>query len=88
MVMVNTSLELKEFIMVLFIKIVHDFSGFWKNSKFNGMGRYISPDDDVYEGDFKDGFKDGYGVIKFKNGGSYEGEWKEDKQHGKGTLIG
>ena len=31
--------------------------------------------------------KDGYGVITFKNGDTYSGEWKDDKYNGQGIFI-
>ena len=37
-----------------------------------------------YEGEFKNGKKEGIGIYYFNNGGRYEGEWKNDVQEGKG----
>ncbi len=42
---------------------------------------------DYYEGDFKDGFKDGTGIYVNKYGDRYEGQFKNDKENGQGTLI-
>lgn len=41
---------------------------------------------DVYEGGFKIGLKHGYGKEFFKNGFIYEGEYREDKADGEGSL--
>lgn len=32
----------------------------------------------VYEGSFKQGLKNGRGVLKYPHGAVYEGEWQED----------
>ena len=37
-----------------------------------------------YLGEFKDGKKNGKGIIKWANGEFYEGEFKDDKKNGKG----
>ena len=42
---------------------------------------------DVYEGDLKNGAKDGEGKMTYKNGDVYEGEWKDDERHGNGKII-
>lgn len=31
--------------------------------------------------------KNGHGILYFKDGGHYEGEWKDDKMHGFGKLY-
>ena len=31
--------------------------------------------------------QEGYGVLMYVNGERYEGQWKDDKAHGKGTLT-
>lgn len=32
-------------------------------------------------------YRDGYGKLVFSNKGVYEGTWKMNKMHGKGTLY-
>ena len=39
----------------------------------------------VYDGDWKDNQRDGYGTYKWNVGDSYEGEWKDNKFNGQGT---
>jgi hypothetical protein len=34
------------------------------NGKFHGQGEYVWADGSFYKGDFKEGLKDGYGVLK------------------------
>jgi hypothetical protein len=73
------------------------YIGYWKNGK-RTEGRYLYKtsgdilislfyhDGDVYEGEFKDGKSNGYGIYKFKSGDVYEGEFKDDKFEGKGIY--
>ena len=42
---------------------------------------------DVYEGEWKNGKKHGYGIITYSNGTEYEGEWKNGKMNGQGKLT-
>lgn len=41
----------------------------------------------TYEGETKDGYFDGQGIIKYSNGSTYSGEWKSNLRHGKGTYT-
>jgi hypothetical protein len=45
------------------------------------------PNEDRYEGEFKNGLMDGWGVYTFRNGGRYEGEFKNDMKQGRGILT-
>lgn len=38
----------------------------------------------IYEGDWQNGSRNGYGVQKYANGDVYTGEWKDNLQHGTG----
>ena len=40
-----------------------------------------------YEGDFKNGKKDGEGTFEWPNGNKYLGSWRNGKQHGIGVWI-
>ena len=42
---------------------------------------------EAYEGDLKDGKREGLGVLVFANGDRYEGDWKNGKRHGRGILV-
>ena len=59
-----------------------------EDDKINGYGRAAYTDGGIYLGEFKDGLKEGQGIYYFKNssGLRYEGEWKENKYFGEGTL--
>ena len=47
----------------------------------------ISPDGSFYEGEYKNGMKNGSGVITYPNGQVYVGTFENDKKHGLGTLF-
>ena len=64
------------------------YLGEWKNDKLNGKGRLFSINGDYYEGFFKDGIIEGYGMYYSKKSGyKYMGDFKNYKFHGKGKLI-
>ena len=44
-------------------------------------------DGDWYEGDFVNGFQEGFGKLYIKDGGYYVGEFKDGLFEGKGTLY-
>ena len=41
----------------------------------------------IYKGHFLNGNLEGLGRFDFQNGSIYEGDWRENKRHGKGRLI-
>jgi hypothetical protein len=45
------------------------------------------PNGDMYKGQLKDGFFNGWGVLTYKNGDRYEGSFKNDMKNGKGTFV-
>jgi hypothetical protein len=52
----------------------------------NGYGVYIRSGS-KYEGELKDGMKDGYGTFTWADGTKYIGEFKGNKQNGQGTYT-
>lgn len=52
-----------------------------------GRGIETWADGRKYEGDFKNGKKDGEGTFEWPNGIRYIGSWKSGKQHGIGILY-
>lgn len=47
---------------------------------------YSYNNDDTYEGDWKEGMRDGQGVYHYANGDTYEGEWLRNHKHGTGNC--
>ena len=41
----------------------------------------------VYEGEFKDGLREGFGRMEYPNLDFYEGEWREGLPHGQGKYY-
>lgn len=39
---------------------------------------------DKFDGNYKDGIKNGYGVYAYISGAKYEGDWDNDEKNGKG----
>ena len=62
------------------------YEGLFREDKRNGQGRFLFHNGNDYTGEFNDGMFDGHGRYKFE-GGIYEGEWKDGKYHGNGTLT-
>ena len=49
-----------------------------------GTMKYISG---VYEGDWENGLRHGFGKFTWNNGDTYSGVWDNDKRHGQGIYI-
>lgn len=69
-----------------------EYSGEWKADEYHGWGiLYSNPELNLkwlsYEGEFKNGVKEGRGQMKFRNGFVYDGEFRGDKIHGKGKIM-
>lgn len=45
------------------------------------------PDGSIYDGNWEDNDKSGYGMYTYPNGDTYEGEWKDDQKHGIGVYT-
>ena len=54
---------------------------------WDGKGTFLYPSGAKYQGSFKDGKIDGYGVLFFSKGDVYEGEWAKHYRQGKGKLT-
>ncbi len=69
-----------------------EYSGEWKADEYHGWGVvYSNPSTNAkwisYEGEFKNGVKEGRGQMKFKGGVVYDGEFRGDKIHGRGKIM-
>ena len=62
---------------------------FCKTLKLNLITKGILtwPNGDIYEGEYTEDIRNGFGIYKYSNGNRYEGEFKNDKQHGKGKIT-
>ncbi len=40
-----------------------------------------------YKGMFKDGQRQGYGMLHYATGAVYEGEWEAEQKHGQGVFL-
>ena len=47
----------------------------------------INKNSSSYEGEFKKGFRHGFGKMNYHSGNYYVGEWKLDKKDGQGTMY-
>ncbi|WP_108961409.1 MORN repeat-containing protein [Leptospira ellinghausenii] len=57
------------------------------NSKPQGYGMWVSADRSLlYEGDFSDGKKNGYGILESSDGGTWQGEFKNDQLDGEARF--
>ena len=67
----------------------HYYEGDWLDPPgvAHGKGKYIWEDGARYEGDWKMGLADGFGVKAHPNGQLFEGMWKKDLQHGEGKCM-
>jgi len=65
-------------------------NGEMKNSSRDQTGSAIVtyPNNDIYEGYFQTGIREGRGTYRYAiNGDKYEGEWKMNLRHGIGTMA-
>jgi len=81
-------------VFVICLLPLHVFAECTEGNCTDGKGTRIYPPKELkYVGEFKNGKRDGTGILVFpdetKSGGQkqYEGEWKEDKPGGQGTLT-
>jgi radial spoke head protein 1 len=56
--------------------------------EYAGKGTAYYPNNDIYEGDFLDGIRDGRGKYFYAaNGDKYNGEWRQNYKHGIGKMV-
>ncbi len=58
-----------------------------QNGKPHGKGSITYENEEIYDGEWKEGLKEGKGTLTSPDGGKYEGEWKNDKMEGQGTYT-
>ena len=64
------------------VKSVKDF-----DEDINGKFKKEYNNGNIYEGNFVNGKKSGFGKMFFKSGNIYEGNWENDIQNGKGIMF-
>lgn len=52
----------------------------------NGSGMLYYSNGLCYEGEFKDGYRHGYGILKFNHIEIYNGDWVKDEIEGTGKI--
>jgi len=70
--------------LVELASIQGQYSGDCKKGAANGQGKSIGTD--TYEGNFKKGLPDGYGVYTYGDGKVFRGDFKKGTKEGKGEL--
>lgn len=63
-----------------------NYSGEFKNGKFNGMGTFKPGNGDVYVGQYKNNQEDGQGTYTFASGLKYVGQFKKGERSGYGVA--
>lgn len=57
------------------------------NQSRQKKGKFTYRSGASYDGEWKGGFRDGYGIQIWPDGAKYDGEWREGRAHGKGTFT-
>ena len=57
-----------------------------KAGKLNGHVSIKWSDGDSFEGNYREGLREGKGIYKYTDGSIYDGEWKTGKQDGRGVY--
>lgn len=61
------------------------YIGEYARDRFHGQGELYTKGG-LYSGSFKDGLRDGFGVMQFKTNCRYEGYWAKGRMEGKGLY--
>jgi hypothetical protein len=62
------------------------YIGEYSRDRFHGEGELVTKGG-VYHGSFKDGLRDGFGIMQFRTNCRYEGFWAKGRMEGKGLYI-
>lgn len=52
-----------------------------------GRGKMYYLNGDVYEGEWLEDCREGYGEVGFADGGRYVGEWRDNRPYGEGAYY-
>ena len=65
-----------------------EYSGNFIKDKSNGKGKYITPNKETYEGEFKNGIKERKEILIKRGIGTFSGNPVKDHSEGRGKLLG
>lgn len=65
-----------------------EYTGSFKNGRFEGQGTLNFSNGEIYIGQFRDGNSEGLGLHIKPNGERYAGAFKDNNYHGKGIFVG
>eukprot|EP01017_Pseudomicrothorax_dubius_P042844 TRINITY_DN704_c0_g1_i18.p1 TRINITY_DN704_c0_g1~~TRINITY_DN704_c0_g1_i18.p1 ORF type:complete len:200 (-),score=30.91 TRINITY_DN704_c0_g1_i18:118-717(-) len=69
-------------------RVTANYEGELLNNVPNGKGIRKYADGTVYQGEWKLGMRDGYGILSDSQGNKiYEGDWSRDLQNGEGVMY-
>lgn len=55
------------------------YEGNWRQGKMHGRGKLVFANGKSFQGEFKDGVREGYGVLKLNSSRKISGNWSEDR---------
>jgi hypothetical protein len=63
---------------------------FQKDRVLRGSGQFLYNSGDVFDGTWENGMREGSGKLYYASGNVayYDGEWRGDRRHGRGVLMG
>ena len=65
---------------------LRDYVQYDPNQRRTGALKYTYQNKGVYFGQWKGGFRDGWGIMKWKDGSNYKGQWVLGWAHGQGEF--
>lgn len=70
--------------------VEESYEGEWDQDQWHGKGKYTyrKIEGTVYDGDWVYGVRQGYGVLSYKDGSYYRGEFRQNQMWGKGVYVG
>lgn len=88
----NVLAEYPQYLKTIWLENGDTYYGQLVNNLFDGYGTlHYSKSDPLdrkyYKGAWKEGKREGYGTLKFKNGSKYKGECKNDMANGLGVFM-
>ena len=70
--------------------VEESYDGEWQKGVKHGKGiyRYRADEGTIYEGEFHNGQRVGFGKLSYEDGSYYRGDFKEEQMWGKGVYVG